>query len=128
MAKDNPRWGFVRVRGELLKLGHMVSATAIRKLLRRNRIGPAPLRSRLTWKAFLQAQASAIVLTDFLSVDTVFLKRLYVLLYGARDEAGDLVRGDRQARRCLGDAASEGCQLGTEAARCDRQVPDPRSR
>jgi len=81
MAKDNPRWGFVRVRGELLKLGHMVSATAIRKLLRRNRIGPAPLRSRLTWKAFLQAQASAIVLTDFLSVDTVFLKRLYVLLY-----------------------------------------------
>jgi transposase InsO family protein len=81
MAKDNPRWGCVRVRGELLKLGHLVSATAIRKLLRRNRIGPAPLRSRLTWKAFLRAQASAIVLTDFLSVDTVFLKRLYVLLY-----------------------------------------------
>ena len=71
----------VRVRGELLKLGHVVSATAIRKLLRRNRIGPAPLRSRQTWKAFLRAQASAIVLTDFLSVDTVLLKRLYVLLY-----------------------------------------------
>src|SRR6266571_3490680 len=81
MAKDNPSWGCVRVRGELLKLGHVVSATAIRKLLRRNRIGPAPLRSRQTWKAFLRAQASAIVLTDFLSVDTVFLKRLYVLLY-----------------------------------------------
>jgi putative transposase len=81
MAKDNPRWGCVRVRGELLKLGHLVSATAIRKLLRRNRIGPAPLRSRQTWKAFLRAQASAIVLTDFLSVDTVFLKRFYVLLY-----------------------------------------------
>lgn len=81
MAKDNPKWGCVRVRGELLKLGHVVSATAIRKLLRRNRIGPAPLRSRQTWKAFLRAQASAIVLTDFLSIDTVFLKRLYVLLY-----------------------------------------------
>jgi hypothetical protein len=81
MAKDNPSWGCVRVRGELLKLGHVVSATAIRKLLRRNRIGPAPLRSRQTWKAFLRAQASAIVLTDFLSVDTVLLKRLYVLLY-----------------------------------------------
>jgi putative transposase len=81
VAKDNPGWGCVRVRGELLKLGHVVSATAIRKLLRRNRIGPAPLRARLTWKAFLQAQASAIVLTDFLSVDAVFLKRLYVLLY-----------------------------------------------
>src|SRR6266851_5949781 len=81
MANDSPSWGCVRVRGELLKLGHVVSATAIRKLLRRNRIGPAPLRSRQTWKAFLRAQASAIVLTDFLSVDTVFLKRLYVLLY-----------------------------------------------
>jgi transposase InsO family protein len=65
----------------LLKLGHRVSATAIRNLLRRHRIGPAPLRSRQTWKAFLRAQASAIVLTDFLSVDTVFLKRLYALLY-----------------------------------------------
>src|SRR5712692_6032142 len=81
MAKDNPSWGCVRVRGELLKLGHRVSATAIRKLLRRNRIGPAPGRSRYTWKAFLRAQASAIVLTDFLSVDTVLLKRLYVILY-----------------------------------------------
>lgn len=59
----------------------MISATTIRKLPRRNPIGPTPLRSRVTWKAFLRAQASAIVLTDFLSVDTVFLKRLYVLLY-----------------------------------------------
>ena len=81
MAKDNPKWGCVRIRGELLKLGHTISATAIRKLLRRNHVGPAPLRSRLSWKAFLRAQASAIVLTDFLSVDTVLLKRLYVLLY-----------------------------------------------
>jgi putative transposase len=50
-------------------------------LLRRKQIGPTPLRSLLTWKAFLRAQASAIVLTDFLTVDTVLLKRLYVLLY-----------------------------------------------
>jgi transposase InsO family protein len=81
IARDNPRWGCVRIRGELIKLGHVVSASSIRKLLRRNQIGPAPLRSRLTWKAFLRAQASAIVLTDFFTVDTVFLKRLYVLFY-----------------------------------------------
>src|SRR6266851_3441030 len=61
MAKDNPKWGCVRIRGEMLKLGDVVSATAIRKLLRRNQIGPMPLRSRLSWKAFLRAQASAIV-------------------------------------------------------------------
>lgn len=81
MGKDNPGWGCVRIRGELIKLGFRVSATAIRKLLRTNRIGPAPLRSGLTWKKFLQAQASAILVSDFFSVDTVFLKRLYVLLY-----------------------------------------------
>jgi len=56
----------------LLKLGNTASATAIRNSLRRHRIGPAPLRSRQTWKAFLGGQASAIVLTDFFSIDTVF--------------------------------------------------------
>lgn len=81
MARSNPRWGCVRIRGELFKLGHRVSATAIRNLLRRNRIGPAPLRSAGRWREFLQAQASAIVVSDFFSVDTVFLKRLYVLVY-----------------------------------------------
>jgi transposase InsO family protein len=81
IAKDNPKWGCVRIRGELLKLGYVVSATAIRTLLRRNWIGSAPLRPGLSWNTFLRAQASAIVLTDFFSVDTVFLKRLYVLLY-----------------------------------------------
>ncbi|MEO8745869.1 MAG: integrase, partial [Candidatus Dormiibacterota bacterium] len=67
--------------GELIKLGHRVSATAIRNLLRREGVGPAPTRSKLSWKSFLKAQASAIVLSDFFSVDTVFLRRLYVLLY-----------------------------------------------
>jgi putative transposase len=81
MAKDNPGWGCVRIRGELIKLGYRVSATAIRKLLRSNSIGPAPHRSRLSWKKFLRAQASVILVSDFFSVDTVFLKRLYVLVY-----------------------------------------------
>ncbi len=81
IARENPNWGCIRIRGELLKVGHRVSATAIRNLLRRERIGPAPKRSGLSWKTFLQAQASAIVVGDFFSVDTVFLRRLYVLLY-----------------------------------------------
>jgi putative transposase len=81
MARENSRWGCIRIRGELIKLGLRVSATAIRKLLRRHGLGPAPSRSRLSWKSFLEAQASTIVLSDFYSVDTVFLRRLYVLLY-----------------------------------------------
>src|SRR6266851_2591493 len=81
IARENPNWGCIRIRGELLKVGHRVSATAIRNLLRRERLGPAPKRSGLSWRAFLKAQASAIVVSDFLSVDTVFLRRLYVLLY-----------------------------------------------
>jgi putative transposase len=81
MARENPGWGCVRIRGELLKVGYRVSATAIRNLLRREKVGPAPKRSGLTWRTFLKAQASSIVVTDFFSVDTVFLRRLYVLLY-----------------------------------------------
>ncbi len=50
-------------------------------MLRRNKLGPAPRRSGPGWRSFLRAQASAIVVRDFFSVDTVFLRRLYVLLY-----------------------------------------------
>jgi transposase len=81
MARENAGWGCVRIRGELLKVGYRVSATAIRNLLRGEKVGPAPKRAGLTWRTFLKAQASAIVVSDFLSVDTVFLRRLYVLLY-----------------------------------------------
>ncbi len=77
MARENPGWGCVRIGGELLKVGHRVSATAIRLLLRREGLGPAPQRSGLNWRTFLKAQASA----DFFGVDSVFLRRLYVLLY-----------------------------------------------
>jgi putative transposase len=58
-----------------------VSATAIRNLIRREKVGPAPQRSALSWRAFLKAEASSIVVSDFFTVDTVFLRRLYVLLY-----------------------------------------------
>ena len=56
-----------------------MSATAIRSVLRRAAIPPAGRRSGLTWKRFLAAHAQALVAADFFTVDTVFLKRLYVL-------------------------------------------------
>jgi hypothetical protein len=81
MARENPNWGCVRIRGERLKVGRRISATAIRNLLREEKLGPAPKRARLPWRAFLKAQASAILVSDFFSVATVFLRWLDVLIY-----------------------------------------------
>ena len=80
LAKENPRWGYKRIKGELLKLGIKVSATAIRKLLARRGLGPAPRRGGTTWRQFLAQQASSMVACDFFTVETVWLKRIYVLV------------------------------------------------
>jgi putative transposase len=79
LARDNPRWGYPRIRGELLKLGLRVSATAIRTVLRRHGLGPAPRRSGPGWREFLRQQAAGILASDFFTVETVWLKTLYVL-------------------------------------------------
>jgi putative transposase len=81
MAKENPRWGCVRIKGELQGLGLIISATAIRTILRRAGLGPAPRRDGPTWRQFLSAQAEGIVACDFFTVETVFLKTLYVLVF-----------------------------------------------
>lgn len=61
LARENSRWGYVRIKGELLKLGYDVSATAIRMTLRRRGIPPAPQRAGLTWPGFLRAQAAGLL-------------------------------------------------------------------
>lgn len=81
LARENPRWGYMRIRGELIKLGHVVSATSIRNLLQKHGVPTSPRRSRMSWREFLRAQASAIVATDYFTVDTWNLKRLYVLFF-----------------------------------------------
>jgi putative transposase len=81
LARENPLWGYERIRGELLKLGHRVSSTSIRNLLRRHRVPPAPRRAGLSWRRFLRAHGRAILACDYFTVDTVFLKRFYVLFF-----------------------------------------------
>jgi transposase InsO family protein len=81
LAKQNPRWGYQRIKGELLRLGVRVSATAIRTTLRRHGLDPAPRRKSSTWTAFLRQQGAGIVACDFFTVDTVWLHRLYVLFF-----------------------------------------------
>ena len=81
LARENPRWGCVRIAGELRKLGIRVGTTTIRSLLRRTRLGPAPRRSGPSWTEFLRAQAGGIIACDFFAVETAWLRTLYVLVF-----------------------------------------------
>jgi putative transposase len=79
MARDNPTWGYRRICGELTGLGHKIAPSTIWEILKAADIDPAPRRAAASWKQFLSAQAQTIAAVDFFHVDTVFLRRLYVL-------------------------------------------------
>jgi putative transposase len=100
LAGENPRWGYQRIRGELQRLGMCVSATAIRSTLRRHGLDPAPGRASSSWPAFLRQQAAGIVACDFFTVDTVWLRRLYVLFFIELDTRRVHLAGVTRRHRC----------------------------
>ena len=79
MAGENPNWGYRRIHGELLRLGHAIAASTVWKTLRTAGIDPTRDRTGPTWSQFIRSQAKAIIATDFACVDSALLKRFHVL-------------------------------------------------
>jgi putative transposase len=81
LARENPAWGYRRIHGELARLAIPIAASTVWTILKRAGIDPAPRRASESWSAFLRVQASSIIACDFFCVDTVLLRRLYVLVF-----------------------------------------------
>ncbi|WP_443169343.1 hypothetical protein [Nonomuraea sp. KM90] len=81
MARENPTWGHRRIQGELARLGYPIAASTVWEIRHAAGIDPAPRRAGPTWRQFLTAQAHAIIACDFLVVETLLPKRLYVLVF-----------------------------------------------
>ncbi len=79
MAVSNPTWGYRRITGELVGLGHRVGASTVWRILKQRGIGPAPQRTSVTWTQFLRSQAA--VACDFATADTALLRRYYLLFF-----------------------------------------------
>ena len=82
LAKENIRWGYGKIEGELLKLGYRVSIGTVRNVLNRNGIVPAPVRyGSIGWKTMMNHYKEQLLACDFFTIETIFLRTIYVLIF-----------------------------------------------
>jgi putative transposase len=81
LARENPTWGYRRIQGELAVLGLNLPPASVWNILQRHGLEPSPGRSGATWGEFLRIQAETILACDFFTVDSVLLRRLYVVFF-----------------------------------------------
>jgi putative transposase len=105
LARENPGWGYRRIQGELVGLGISLAASTVWVILREAGIEPAPRRLESSWAEFLRRQAASILESDFLTVDTLFFKRFYVLFV--------IELASRRVRLCGVTANPDGAWVST---------------
>ena len=82
LAQENPRWGYGKIQGELIKLNIIVSRSTVRNILHRNGLLPAPVRSgSIGWKHLMAHYKDHILACAFFTVETIWLKTIYVLFF-----------------------------------------------
>jgi putative transposase len=108
LAAENPAWGYRRIHGELATMGITIARSSVWAILKRHGIDPSPRRSGPTWSQFLHAQAKGLIACDFFSVDTVLLRRLYVLFF---------IEHDTRVVRIAGVTAKPAADWVTQGAR-----------
>jgi putative transposase len=127
LARENPRWGHRRITGELAKLGVRVSPSTIRRVLAYAGLDPAPRSSGPRWREFLRAQAASTVACDFFTVESVLLRRCYMLFFIAHASRRVWLAG------CTTNpngawVTQQARNLGLDLADYGMRFPDPRPR
>jgi hypothetical protein len=128
LARENPRWGYQRIVGEMKGLGFAVAATTVRTWLREAGLGPVGTRGGMTWREFVRTHRRSILAVDFFTVETIWLQRLYVLFFielGSRRVHYRGVHGESE--RAVGDPAGPTTDVDAGGTLGGLPVPDSRS-